>query len=85
MVVTAWTIGSITLLIVKGDATTSEYRDALKILHQYADMHDIEYRDEPGGEFIYAARNTKAEGLKFNAVTGEWQNKFKDVLPTIPD
>lgn len=38
---------------------------------QYADMHDIEYRDEPGGEFIYAARNTKAEGLKFNAVTGE--------------
>lgn len=38
---------------------------------QYADMHDIEYRDEADGEFIYAARNTKAEGLKFNAVTGE--------------
>ena len=42
MVVTAWTIGSITLLIVKGDATTSEYRDALKILHQYADMHEFD-------------------------------------------
>jgi len=38
---------------------------------QYADMHDIKYRDEPEGEFIYAARNTKAEGMKFNAVTGE--------------
>lgn len=38
---------------------------------QYADMHDIKYRDEPEGEFIYAARNTKAEGLKLNAVTGE--------------
>ncbi len=38
---------------------------------QYADMHDIKYRDEPEGEFIYGARNTKAEGLKINAVTGE--------------
>lgn len=36
----------------------------------YADMHDIEYRKEADGEFIYAARNTKAEGMKFDAVTG---------------
>ena len=42
MVVTAWTIGSITLLIVKGDAVTSAYRDALQILHQYADMHEFD-------------------------------------------
>ncbi len=37
----------------------------------YGDMHDIEYRDEAGGEYIYAARNTKAEGLKFEALTGK--------------
>lgn len=39
--------------------------------NQYADMHDIKYRDEPEGEFIYAARNNAAEGLKINAVTGD--------------
>ncbi|MFM7319678.1 MAG: 6-bladed beta-propeller [Isosphaeraceae bacterium] len=39
--------------------------------NQYADMHDIKYRDEPEGEFIYAARNNSAEGLKINAVTGD--------------
>ena len=38
---------------------------------KYADMHDMEVRDEPGGEFIYAARNNNAEGVKFNAQTGE--------------
>jgi len=42
MVVMAWTIGSITLLIVKGDEATSEYRDALQVLDQYADMHDFD-------------------------------------------
>ena len=42
MVVTAWTIGSITLLIVKGDEATSHYRDALQVLHQYADMHEFD-------------------------------------------
>lgn len=38
---------------------------------KYSDMHDIEYRNESLGEYIYAARNNNAEGLKFNAITGE--------------
>jgi hypothetical protein len=37
----------------------------------YESCHDLEIREEGGVEFIYAARNTKAEGLKFNAHTGE--------------
>jgi hypothetical protein len=37
----------------------------------YAACHDMEIREEASAEFIYAARNTKAEGLKFNAHTGE--------------
>ena len=36
----------------------------------YADIHDMEIRDEPDGEFVYAARNINAEGIKFNARTG---------------
>ena len=38
---------------------------------KYSDMHDMEIREEANGEFIYAARNASAEGLKFNARTGE--------------
>ncbi len=38
---------------------------------EYADIHDMEIRDEEGGEFIYGARNNNAEGLKFNAASGE--------------
>lgn len=38
---------------------------------KYSSMHDIEIRDENGTEFIYAARNANAEGIKFNAKTGE--------------
>jgi hypothetical protein len=38
---------------------------------QYADIHDMKIRDEGNGEFIYAARNNNAEGIKFNAVSGE--------------
>lgn len=38
---------------------------------KYSNMHDIEIRDEEGTEFIYAARNANAEGIKFNAKTGE--------------
>jgi hypothetical protein len=38
---------------------------------RYADIHDMKIREEEGGEFIYGARNTQAEGLKFNAHTGE--------------
>ncbi len=38
---------------------------------KYSDVHDMKIRDEDGGEFIYAARNNNAEGIKFNAQTGE--------------
>ena len=37
----------------------------------YSDIHDMKLRDEDGAEFIYAARNNNAEGIKFNAETGE--------------
>ncbi len=38
---------------------------------KYSDMHDIKIRDEADGEFVYGARNNNAEGIKFNARTGE--------------
>ena len=38
---------------------------------KYSDIHDLKIRDEEGGEFIYGARNANAEGVKFNASTGE--------------
>jgi 6-bladed beta-propeller len=38
---------------------------------KYSDIHDMKIRDEGNGEFIYGARNNAAEGIKFNAVTGE--------------
>jgi hypothetical protein len=38
---------------------------------KYSDMHDMKIRDEDAGEFIYAARNNNAEGMKFDARTGE--------------
>lgn len=38
---------------------------------KYSNIHDMEIRAEEGGEFIYAARNAAAEGMKFNAHTGE--------------
>jgi hypothetical protein len=34
---------------------------------------------------IMVPSDEKVPWESFNAVTGEWQNKFKDVLPTIPD
>ena len=37
---------------------------------KYSNIHDMEIRDEADGEFIYAARNANAEGIKFNAETG---------------
>jgi hypothetical protein len=42
IVIAAWIIGSITLLIVKGDETTGEYRDALQTLTNYANMHGFD-------------------------------------------
>ena len=38
---------------------------------KYSDIHDMKIRDEADGEFIYGARNNNAEGIKFNAQTGE--------------
>jgi hypothetical protein len=37
----------------------------------YANIHDLEIRTEGDVEFIYGARNNNAEGIKFNAKTGE--------------
>ena len=37
----------------------------------YSNIHDMEIREEEGGEFIYGARNANAEGIKFNAHSGE--------------
>jgi len=38
---------------------------------KYTAIHDLEIREEEGGEFIYGARNAAGEGIKFNAHTGE--------------
>ena len=38
---------------------------------QYSNIHDMEIRDEADGEFIYGARNANAEGIKFDAETGD--------------
>jgi hypothetical protein len=37
----------------------------------YSNIHDMEIRQEEDGEFIYGARNNDAEGIKFNARSGE--------------
>lgn len=37
----------------------------------YSNIHDMEIREEEGQEFIYGARNQDAEGIKFNARSGE--------------
>jgi len=42
IVVAAWIIGSITLLIVKGDEKTGQYRDNLDSLQQYEHMHQFD-------------------------------------------
>lgn len=42
VVVAAWIIGSITLLIVKGDEKTGEYRDSLQTLQQYGEMNNFD-------------------------------------------
>lgn len=42
IVVAAWMIGSITLLIVKGDERTGEYRESLQTLYEYSTMHGFD-------------------------------------------
>lgn len=37
----------------------------------FTNLHDMEIRDENGVEYIYGARNANAEGIKFDAHTGE--------------
>lgn len=37
----------------------------------FTNLHDMEIRDEGGVEFIYGARNANAEGIKFDAHSGE--------------
>jgi len=38
---------------------------------EYSNIHDMEIRAEGDEEFIYGARNQDAEGIKFNARSGE--------------
>lgn len=47
-----------------------------KVVHSYegadySNIHDMELHEEEGTEYIYGARNQDAEGIKFNASTGE--------------
>jgi CRP-like cAMP-binding protein len=42
IIVAAWIIGSITLLIVKGDEKTGQYRDSLDSLQHYGHMHQFD-------------------------------------------
>lgn len=43
----------------------------------YSNIHDMEIREEEGGEFIYGARNANAEGIKFRAETGDIVMRLK--------
>jgi hypothetical protein len=38
---------------------------------KYSDIHDMKISEEADGEFIYGARNSNAEGIKFDARTGD--------------
>ena len=38
---------------------------------EYSNIHDMEIREEDGGEFIYGARNADAEAIKFDALSGD--------------
>jgi len=51
LVVASWIIGSITLLVVKGDERTGEYRDGLETLDEFSRMHDF---DQPFQEKLKA-------------------------------
>lgn len=42
MILAAWIIGSITLLMLKGDEKTREYRDTLETLNDYGTMHQFD-------------------------------------------
>src|SRR5690242_15301117 len=38
---------------------------------KYSNIHDLKIREEDGKEFVYGARNQNAEGIKFDADSGE--------------
>ena len=38
---------------------------------KYSDIHDVKFHEDADGAFIYGARNVNAEGIKFDARTGE--------------
>lgn len=40
--IAAWIIGSITLLVLKGDEASRKYRDSLEVLHLYGTMHNFD-------------------------------------------
>lgn len=47
-----------------------------KLVRRFVDadhsrLHDMEIREEGGVEYIYGARNANAEGIKFNAISGD--------------
>lgn len=44
---------------------------------EYSNIHDMEIRKEGDAEYIYGARNANAEGIKFDATTGEIVLKLK--------
>lgn len=48
IIIQAWMIGSITLLIVKGDEKTGVFRDALHVLHQYSALNSFDKPFEKG-------------------------------------
>src|SRR4051794_21784516 len=65
--------GSIYTSAIKGVVVFSPEGKVIRTFlgPQYSSIHDMKIRDEGGTEFIYAARNSNAEGIKFNADTGE--------------
>ena len=44
VVIMAWIIGSITLLIVKGDQQTGLYRDTLQVLYKFSTLHGFDQK-----------------------------------------
>src|SRR3954470_8973889 len=38
---------------------------------KYSNIHDLKIREEEGTEYVYGARNQNAEGIKFDAQSGE--------------
>lgn len=74
--------GNVFVSAAKGIVVFSPDGKVIKeyLAEDFAQCHDLEIREEGGAEFIYAARNTKAEGLKFNAHSGEIV--FKLPFPT---